>query len=515
MVGRIDTATEPDIMLFVPRRARALRSATAWAHVAAHVRRRGISLGIVSPRGDVRANARANGLRAARSPRGLRRGPWRLQLGGRRFLIPKPRLGSSFRGLLLLAAVALAGVAACYQLPSARIAVVPASEPFSRQAQVRPQPLTETPDVSLAIVPAEGVELEISATLATVPTGETEIGDERAATVLLFSNAGGAHVELPAGTIARTASGTAFLTDEPLVVPPGGSAEVGAAAEFLGVDGNVAPGEIGLLDTELPPTLSVVNPVAAEGGTNIPVPAVAQEDVDRLRDLAPEVLARAGIRELRARAGEATLIEATVGIVILTEQPQALLGEAADIFLMEYTALASGLTVTEAAADAYGRLLLEEALPDGVALLPDTVSAALSAAAEGEGGGLLLRAEGRVHAVPDLEPLRAELTGLEPAVAAARLAERLGLEETPRVTLEPEWVPWRWTPRRADRIAVDFVGTLEEPEEDDEVEDGEQEEPEGEASGENEEESRSPAGPGATPLLAAAAAGTRARARRG
>ena len=514
VVGRIDTATEPDIMLFVPRRARALRSAAAWAHIAAHVRRRGIALGIVSARGDVRAHARASGLRAARSPRGLRRGPWRLQLGGRRFLIPRPRLGSSFRALLLLAALALAGAAACYQLPSARIAVVPASEPFSREGQVRAQPLAETPDVALAIVPAESVELEISATLAAVPTGETEIGDERAATVLRFRNAGGSGVELPAGTAARTASGTAFLTDEPVVVPAGGEAEVGAGAEYPGSAGNVAPGEIGLLDAELPPTLSVVNPVAAEGGTSVATAAVAQEDVDRLRDLAPEVLARAGIRELRARAGEATLIEATVGIVVLSERPQALLGEATDVFLMEYTALASGLSVTAAAAEAYGRLLLEQALPGGVALLPDTVSATLAPAAGGEGGGgLLLRAEGRVYAVPDLDPLRRELTGVEPAVAAARLAGALGLEQSPRVTLEPGWVPWRWTPRRADRIAFDFVGTLEEPPEEggDEGGDGEQGGPEGDAGPGSGEESRRPAGRGTGPPSASAAAGAGAR----
>ncbi len=507
VTGRIDTATEPDIMLLVPRGARALRSAAAWAHVAAHVRRRGIALGVVSPRGDVRAHARANGLRAARSTRGLRRGPWRLRLGARVFTIPKPRLGSSLRGLFLLAAVALAGVAACYQLPSARIVIVPASEPISREAQVRPQPLTEAPDISLAIVPAESVERQISATLATVPTGETEIGDDRATTILRFANASDAHIDLPADTVARTDSGTAFLTDEPVVVPPGESIDVGAAAEFPGVDGNVAPGEIGVLGTELPASLTVINPVAADGGTNILVPAVAQEDVDRLRELAPAVLARAAARALRDASEEATLLEETVGVVILTERPEALLGEATDVFLMDYTALASGLAVTVAAAEVYGRLLIEEALPDGVELLHDTVSATLAAAPEGAGGGVVITVEGRVHTVPDLEPLRAELTGVEPSVAAARLVERLGLEEAPRVTLEPEWVPWRWMPRRAERIAIDFAGMLEEPQEEGEAE-PEEASPDGDGG-----ESRSPNGGEPTPLLARAGSDTRGRAR--
>ncbi|MYH40462.1 MAG: hypothetical protein F4150_01480 [Chloroflexi bacterium] len=92
-----------------------------------------------------------------------------------------------------------------------------------------------------------------------------------------------------------------------------------------------------------------------------------------------------------------------------------------------------------------------------------------------------------MHALPDLDLLRSELTGLEPGAAAARLVELLSLEEEPRVTLEPEWVPWRWTPRSAGRIAIDFAGTLEQPEEEGEGE------PEGDASG---DEGRSPAGRG-------------------
>ena len=81
VTGRIDTATEPDIMLLVPRGARALRSAAAWAHVAAHVRRRGIALGVVS-RARRRARARAR-QRAASSALDARTTP--------RAVAPAPR----------------------------------------------------------------------------------------------------------------------------------------------------------------------------------------------------------------------------------------------------------------------------------------------------------------------------------------------------------------------------------------------------------------------------------------
>ncbi len=481
LIGRIDTAPDIDLVLVVPRQARALREPAVWAHVAAHVRRRGIALGVVSPRGDVRAHARANALRAARTPRGLGRGPWRLRLGSREFVVPRPRLGAATRGALLLVAVALAGVTACYAVPSARIVVVPPSEPFTRSAEVRLQPLLSAPDLGLALIPAISVEREIATTLATTTTGETEIGEERATLVLRFTSEGIVPLELPASTAAGAAAGATFLTDEAVTVPPGGSTEVSATAELPGIDGNVAPGEVGLLGEALPATLTVTNVLAGEGGTNVLVPAVAQEDVDRLRELARTVLARTGVRELVASVEGATVFEETVLAQILSERPQSLLGAPTEVFLMDYTAIASGLALADEAAAAFGQLLLVEGLPEGMALLPGTVEAEVApvvGAPDGTGGvGVItvtLRATGRIYALPDVQPLRGQLTGVRPGVAASRLMAGLGLEEPPRVTLEPEWVPWRWTPRRASRITIAFAATLDEPDEPDEPDEGEE-----------------------------------------
>jgi len=480
LIGRIDTAPDIDLVLVVPRQARALREATVWAHVSAHVRRRGIALGVVSPRGDVRAHARANGLSAARTPRGLRRGPWRLRLGSREFVVGRPHLGAATRGALLLVVVALAGVTACYGVPSARIVVVPSSEPFNRSAEVRLQPLLSAPDLGLGLIPAISVEREIAMTLATTTTGETEIGKDRATLVLRFTSEGIAPAELPADTVASTIGGTAFRTDEASSVLPGGFVDVTATAEFPGVDGNVAPGEVGVLGEGVPATLSVTNTVAGEGGTNVLVPAVAQQDVDRLRQLAQTVLARTGARELVASVEGATVFEETVLAQVLSERPQSLLGAPAEVFLMDYTAVASGLALADEAAVAFGQLLLVEGLSKGMALLPGTVEAevvpATKAAGEPSGSAAVtvtLRATGRVYTLPDLAPLRGQLTGVRPGIAAERLMTGLGLEEAPRVTLEPDWVPWRWTPRLASQITIAFAATLEDPE-DEPTEDGDE-----------------------------------------
>ncbi len=473
LIGRIDTASDIEIVLFVPRQARALREATVWAHVAAHVRRRGLSLGVVSPRGDVRAHARANVLRAARSPGGLRRGPWRLRFGSREFLVPRPQMGTLTRGVLLVVAVVFAGVTACYMIPSAQIVVVPRSEPFSLETQVRLQPLLQEPDLELGLIPAISVEREIATTLTTIPTKGVESEGSPATLVLRFVSEGGMPLEVPASTMARTSAGVVFLTDRPVTVPSGGSADVMATAQFSGIEGNVGLGVVDLLGEELPGTLSVTNAVPGEGGTDVVVvPVVSQEDVDRLRDLARSVLARAGTRELIASVRETTVFPETVVSQILSEQPQSLLGDATEVFVMDYTALASGLALTDATASAFGRLLLVDGLPEGMALLPDTVETEIVPTTKMPDGTeassrtviATLRATGRIYILPDLEPLRGQLTGVRPDVAANRLMVGLGLEELPQVTLGPEWIPWWWMPRRASQITIGFAALLKESE---------------------------------------------------
>ena len=263
-----------------------------------------------------------------------------------------------------------------------------------------------------------------------------------------------------------------------------------------------------MLGEGLPASLSVTNTVAGEGGTNVLVPAVAQEDVDRLRELARTVLARTGARELVASVEGATVFEETVLAQILSERPQSLLGAPTDVFLIDYTAVASGLALADDAAVAFGQLLLVEGLPEGMALLPGTVEAEVAPTTEAadEPGGIAavtvtLRATGRVYTLPDLAPLRGQLTGVRPGVAAERLMTGLGLEEAPRVTLEPDWVPWRWTPRRASQITVAFAATLEEPE-DEPTEDGE-EPPDGDDASSSDDATLRPVGQRAIDRLVA------------
>ena len=458
ILGRIDTAEDIEVVLVVPRAARALRQPAAWAHIAAHVRRRGITLHVVAARGGVRSEARANGLPAARSLRGLRRNRRRVTVGEREFEIPGVPWGSLARAGGMLIVVGSAAGFACLTVPSAEIVIVPPSEPMTRTLRVHVNPIVDEPDVADAVVPGDTARITITTIVSTATSGEAEVGDTPAVVELLFTNDGNLPVQVRAGTPVSDEGGLAFLTEDALTVPAGESASVTATAERPGELTNAAADELHNL-TALPETLTVTNPAAASGGANKVVKAVAQEDVDRVRLIADDVLARVGTRELEAAVEGGTFFPQTID-VRFSESPLQNVGDPADAFLMEYTATVTALVLRDDEARRFAERLLIDELPEGVALLPDTAEAMTTGQVEFSVAGLTvdLVSTGLVAELFDPSTLRGEVTGVRPETAAARIQERLSLEEPPVVTIRPEWLPWRWTPRRGSRILIRLAG---------------------------------------------------------
>ena len=463
VMGRIDFAEDPELVLIVPRRARALRDPGVWPRLAAHARRRGISLGVVAARRDVRNHAQNSGLEAAGSLRALRRPRFRrVQVGAREFDLPRLR---PFRALRWLALPALAGalfVTACYVVPSAEIVIVPPAEPFTRSTLVRIDPVADEADLERRVIPGITVRRTVTTVMATESTGTTEIGDAHASVQLLITNDGAAVAGLPAGTRVINEGGIAFTTNEAVTVPAGDSIAVTATAERAGTIANLDAAETWSLSGG-PGTLRVTNPRAADGGTDLAVPAIAAEDADRLRSMALDVLSRAGGRELERTVEAGAAFRETVTVAILGEEAFARIGEPAATLVMEFTAIVSGLVLLDDEARAFGEALLVAALDDGVALLPGTTTVELAPEHTFEGGALSLRlvATGLVAELFDPADMRDELTGARPADAARVVQRRLGLAIAPQVTVYPDWLPWLWLPRRGSRISITLAGPPE------------------------------------------------------
>lgn len=506
VVGRIDTAESPEVVLIVRRDARALRRATAWPHIAAHVRRRGIELGVVAPRSDVRAHARTNGLRVARTPGGLKPHVEYLELGGRRVVVPPVPWGRIVKGSMILVALSTIFFMACYRVPSARITIVPPSEPVSAEGMARANALIDANDTTTQVIQATTVRRQVFTAVTTTTSGEVEVGDQHAILQVTFANAGGDEINVPRGTRLATEDGIVFLTDEDVGVPPEGQATVSATAEFPGVPGNVPSGGLVRIDSELPGEVTLAGSTAGSGGTNRLTAGVSQADVDRVRDIAGGVLDRIALATLQAFVEDedlGTLLSASVSAAIFSEQPLQQLEEPSDIFVVEYTITASGLVVTHAAARSYGELLIRDQLASGVALIPGSVEAQVVPA--GDQGEVQVTANGRSATLQNIAVAANEITGMRPQAAKDLLQAELRLDEPPTIDIRPNFVPWLWLPRRAESIEVVIAGPpppegAEDGGEDAEGEDG----PEGGSDGGSEGEGEAPT---VTPTEAAATGG--------
>ncbi len=472
VVGRIDIAEAPSILLIVRRDARALRRATAWPHIAAHIRRRGIDVAVVSARGDVRAHARANGLRSARTPTGLRRRTVYIRSLDRTVTLPRMPWDRVIRGGMILIALGTMVILGCYRVPSAVVTIVPESEAITATGSARPNALVDESDVSTETILVSTVRRQLFTVVTTATTGETEIGDEHAILDVTFENAGSSLEQVPRLTRLLTEDGIASLTDQSVDVPAGETASVTATAELPGEPGNVVADAVVRVGPGVAPSVTLVGSSAGSGGTNQLTAAVAQEDVDRVREIADEVLNRVAIGALLQIAEEeerGTLIPSSVTAAIFSEQPVQLLDEPSDIFIVEYTIAAAGLVVSDAQAAAYGELLVREQLAEGMAFLPGSVVATVTPL--DEEGRVQIDATARIAELMEIANAAERITGMRPAAAANLLQSELDLADTPIIEISPTFIPWLWLPRRAGNIEVVIAGPLqvdEAAEEDDE-----------------------------------------------
>ena len=475
VVERIEATGAGEVILRVPREARAFRDPAAWPHIAAAAKRNSMELGVVTPQRDVRNHARENGLQAAGSAGQVTRAPHhRMSVGERTFYVLRLPIGALIRTALLMVGIYAAVIMGCNTIPSAEIVIVPASKEMTASARVRLNPVADNPDLELGVAPAVTFYHEFTTTLATVTTGEAEVPDERATALLQFFNPGDAELVVSAGQQVDEENGIGFATDEDVTVPAGSVANIEATAVFAGARGNVGAGTRTLMDG-LPDGVTVINWSTASGGTDKAVPAVSDEDVDRIQELAKIVLRRVGERELLEAVGEDTAFPQTMSVSIFSQQALSNPGQPAEVFEVDFTAIVTALVITDEQAARYGAALIASNVAEGFELLPGSTTATVSAARI-DGGTLtvLLEASGLVAELVDEGAVSAAVSGKSPSEATVQLQQMLALEGAPTITLRPQFIPWRWLPRKAERINVTFAGPASLLEDDaEEFEDGE------------------------------------------
>ncbi len=373
--------------------------------------------------------------------------PWAHEAPARSRPVPRRRkaVGLLLRLAVLLALVGGAAYAAYLFLPNVSITLRPRTEmagPLTVQVTV--DPATAVPDPAARIVPAERIDIPLSATESFRSTGAEVVQTRATGRVRLTSENTLFEVPIPEGTRITTRSGVEFETTQSATIPQASfetgpaSVQVPVRAVRAGPDGNVLPGAI----TELPGPITeqlveATNEDGTTGGRRSETSVVTRADYEgALEDLTQrldEQLAAAlrdpqntprGLRMFpeTAMRGEPTLDVAAGDVV----------GQALETFSLTAEARATVLAVDETlVAEAAAESLVAQ-LPAGVRLFPESVTASVGEARVVDGTVVYqATAQGEQYVPVDTAALVAAIRGKNVSEARVILEAHGSVEITP------------------------------------------------------------------------------------
>lgn len=348
--------------------------------------------------------------------------------------------------LLFFITLALVYVGAVYTIPGATIMLYPETEQLRVSRQIVADPQLDTVNFSGASVPARRLVVTESWQAEVGTTGSLDVPDSPARGSVVFVNLLEQPVRIPAGTRVSTSAGEriVYQTLEDVEAPgvEGGTVEVNVVAIEPGPEGNVGPNMVNRVEGSLSLQLEVRNLQAIEGGGVRSVPAVAEDDQERLRAQVLQhlqTLANAEMQELLAE-DEFLAVNSLRVSEILHETYSHFPGERTDRLALEVRAQIEGTAVDASQAN---DLLYEElaaAVRPGFELVPDTLIFFSDEVIDVDGQGrvtFLMVGEGIIAASLNTSDVLSDLTGQPMGIAASYLYERLPLRDYPSIRVWP------------------------------------------------------------------------------
>ena len=230
--------------------------------------------------------------------------------------------------ILCLSICALAILSlAIWILPGAKISLTPQIESQAMIFDLVADPAAKSINYSSGVVPAYYQEVIVTAHDVVKTTGTVSIPDKRAIGNLRFTNSSDQSITIPVGTKVYTSgiNPIVFITtsakDEQ--IPPNSSIFIQAQAMNPGSIGNLPPEELTEISVDAGSGLTVTNPQATSGGTDVEVPSPSSQDLANLHhQLLGKVVAGAQV-QLRSLLPQGEfLITPTITAVETLEETQ-------------------------------------------------------------------------------------------------------------------------------------------------------------------------------------------------
>ena len=353
--------------------------------------------------------------------------------GGRRGVWALVSLG-------LLVSIVLVVGAGLFLLPSATITVTPRTEAAGPvNLTVIADPGATEVDMAAGVVPAQTVEVPLSANGEFQATGKKTNLAKATGTVTFTSRNTGRTVPIPAGTQVSTGSGIAFVTTKDIVVPKAvflpptpGQANAPIQAVTAGPEGNVPAGSITRVSSSIQALLvngsdPVTNAQPTSGGARSETQVVSQKDYDdATKTLMTSLKAQldGAVADPATAPAGTTLIPATasVGTVAADPASTAVVGKEQASFVLALTATGTVNAVSEAQLEQVASERLKSSVPKEYTLFPESVQASVGSATVTDGKITVpVEASGQMARQLDQAALLAQVKGKTVAEANAIL----------------------------------------------------------------------------------------------
>jgi len=473
------------ILLVWPSRGRVGSSMMDLRLLMRHAQALGAQVGLVTRNQAVRANAQHIGLPVFASTAEAQKATWRrgrrkrwnnpaARLAARARLekdgLVLQRLRSSAREnhwLLRVAAFSLGVVAVLavilFFLPAARVTLVMPSKPQALEMEVRAGPGTAAASLSGGI-PAAAMSVIVTAQAEVNSTGWVSLPGERASGQAWFTNLTDQLITVPAGTVVQSVGGDPlrFETSAAVEVPAGiyQAAEAPLRAVEAGSRANIAAGEIQAIEGTLGLQLSVTNPEATTGGTDLQAHSPADDDVMQLRHNVMAMLEEDAVEQVRAGLGEGQiLLPASVQLDrILEEELSPGRDQPGDRVNLHIRAQYKGWYYQQADLENVVSMALNASQPEGWqeangTLIINSQDRAMEFNPSTQMTVWKVQVGRLVKPEWDANRLVQELRGLPVDEAKTVLQENFRLEKAPVLSVSPTW--WPRLPFLTARIEVD------------------------------------------------------------
>lgn len=344
-------------------------------------------------------------------------------------------------------------------------------------AEVRLDPKLETQEISLPIqardeveqvkvtgvVPIHWIRYTVDGEAHQITTSVTKIPQGFAKGTVIFTNLTDHQIGVPMGTKVSTHDlDFSYKTDRSSTIPAGVGQSVSTpiTATEPGEDGNIRAGEIQNIAGTLGLEMTVTNPEALAGGTDVLSPAPSPQDYTNLQTTL--------LKNLEEEANLSWPSNLAPGDQALDSKPR-FIRKIEEVFTPADSHPASELflnlmleykmqVVKEEDLVALTRTILDANLPEGYRIIPNSETIENLTPPEWIDDATArwqIKASRKIQPIPDEHETASLIAGLSPRTALTKLSEEIDLATTPIIQRHPSW--WPLLPFLPFRIDVQVI----------------------------------------------------------